>query len=201
MASTRTLTVLRRLDEKRRNQVFQFLRDARLLGVKKSRGDREEADPQETAADDGDPIAVFVGRNMSHINLSGAYLYGANLSGAYLYGANLSRALLYGANLSEAYLYEAMLREANLSGANMYGANLYGANLIGAYMHGANLSRANLMKANLSEANLSGTNLSNVKLLTCEQLRQAMQWEHAYRDEELACGASIPAAPKKKADV
>jgi uncharacterized protein YjbI with pentapeptide repeats len=130
MASAWTLTVLRRIDGKRRNQVLQFLRDARLIGVNKIWADSEEAPALETVVDESDPIAVFAGRNMSDMDLSGA-----DLSHADLRGANLNRANLIGADL-----IRADLRDADLSRAKLSGADLSGADLSGSYLTGADLS-------------------------------------------------------------
>ena len=96
------------------------------------------------------------------VDLSGGALRGLNLEGADLSGADLRRADLRGANLS-------------------------GANLLGARLEGANLFKAIIDGADLSEADLRG-----VQFLQCPQLESARNWESAYRDEDLACGAAIP---------
>ena len=64
----------------------------------------------------GGKRAGLIGTDLSHADLSGAYL-----SGAYLIGTDLSHADLSGADLSGAYL----------SGADLSGADLSGADLIG----------------------------------------------------------------------
>jgi len=192
MASTRTLTVLRRLDVRRRNQVFNFLRDARLLGVKKRTVYTE--DGLIKTIKEKDPISVFAGLNMGSMSLQSANLPLVDLSGVNLIRANLGRADLNRADLSRADLSGADLRWANLSRVDLSWANLSGADL-----RWANLNEANLSKANLSGANLSGANLSRANLvwanlrdadgLTCEQLTKAQSWEHTYRSEVLRCGA------------
>ena len=198
MAFTRTLTALRRLDKKRRNQVFDFLRDARLLGAARLRVvDHKEEGTQSMPKYDADPIAVFAGRNMRCMDLRGADLYGANLSGAYLYSVNLSGAYLKGVNLegtdlTEAKLIEANLEMARLHGANLFRTNLEKANLEAADLEEANLEGANLLRTNLKSAGLRWANLYSISNLTCDQLKTARNWEQADRDKELACGADIP---------
>ncbi len=96
------------------------------------------------------------------VDLSGGALRGLDLEGADLSGADLS---------------DADLRGANLSGANLAGAHLEGSNLFKAIIDGADLN----------EADLRG-----VQFLQCPQLESAHNWQSAYRDEDLACGAAIP---------
>ncbi len=95
-----------------------------------------------------------------------------DLSGAALRGLDLE-----GADLSGADLKDADLRGANLSGANLKGAHLDGANLFNVLIDGADLN----------EADLRG-----VQFLQCPQLVAARNWQSAYRDQDLACGAAIP---------
>ena len=95
-----------------------------------------------------------------------------NLSGGALRGLDLE-----GADLSSADLKDADLRGANLSGANLTAAQLEGTNLFKAIFNGADLK----------EADLRG-----VQFFQCPQLESAHNWQSAYRDEELACGAVIP---------
>jgi flagellar basal body-associated protein FliL len=140
VARARTLTVLSRLDGRRKGSLLQFLYESHLLEKDK-------------------PIVFLHGANLSRADLSEAYLSEADLSGAYLFGAYLSEADLSGANLNGANLFEACLSGAKLSGAKLSGANLSGANLSGANLSGANLSKVDLSEANLSGANLSGANL------------------------------------------
>jgi uncharacterized protein YjbI with pentapeptide repeats len=80
------------------------------------------------------------------------------------------------------------LSAADLSGADLRGASLSGANLVGAGLVGANLFKVMLDGADLKRANLSGA-----QFLHCAQLEAANNWQSAYRDEDLACGAAIPA--------
>ena len=98
--------------------------------------------------------------------------------------------------------YFLKLGMANLKNAYIYGANLQGASLLFSNFEGANLSAANLKNASLKYANLKNTVLDRADLtetvllmaknLTCMQLTKAKNWETAYRNQELSCGASIP---------
>jgi len=96
LARARTLTVLPRLDSRRKGTVVRFLYEANLIKRERVILDLWEAD------------------------LSGADLTGADLRDADLAGTNLHRAALYyakvmGADLREAYLNEAALNYANLT--------------------------------------------------------------------------------------
>jgi len=61
-----------------------------------------------------------------------------------------------------------------------------------ANLSGANLEGANLFKAMLDGADLGGAFLNGAQFLNCAQLVVARNWQSAFRDEALACGASIP---------
>jgi uncharacterized protein YjbI with pentapeptide repeats len=95
---------------------------------------------------------------------------------------DLSRAGLRGLDLSGFDLSEADLRGADLRGTNLSGANLSGARLDG----------ANVFKAVLDGADLAGAFLNGVQFLNCAQLVVTRNWQSAFRDDALACGASIP---------
>jgi uncharacterized protein YjbI with pentapeptide repeats len=95
---------------------------------------------------------------------------------------DLSRAGLRGHDLSGFDLSTADLRDADLRGTNLSGANLSGAHLDG----------ANFFKAVLDCADLSGAFLNGAQFLNCAQLIVAQNWQSAFRDDALACGASIP---------
>ena len=94
-------------------------------------------------------------------------------------------------------LSQAGLRGLDLSGfdvtrADLRGADLRGTNLSQANLSGANLEGANLFKAMLDGADLGGAFLNGAQFLNCAQLVVARNWQSAFRDEVLACGASIP---------
>jgi uncharacterized protein YjbI with pentapeptide repeats len=96
---------------------------------------------------------------------------------------DLSRAGLRGLDLSGFDLSRADLRGADLRGTNLSGANLSDAHLNG----------ANFFKAVLDRADLSGAFLNGAQFLNCAQLIVAQNWQSAFRDDALACGASVPA--------
>jgi len=105
LARARTLTVLRRLDPRRKGEIMQFLLEADLIhGV----GERA-------------PVIKLSRANLLETNLRGEDLGGAilsdtNLSEAHLNRSNLSRADLSRANLVDANLSNANLREASARG-------------------------------------------------------------------------------------
>ena len=95
---------------------------------------------------------------------------------------DLSRAGLRGLDLSGFDLSRADLRGADLRGTNLNGANLSGAHLDG----------ANFFKAVLDGADLAGAFLNGAQFLNCAQLIVTRNWQSAFRDDALACGAVIP---------
>src|SRR5260370_25987827 len=178
VARVRTLTVLPRLDSRRKRSVLQFLYEAGLINRNNPIVDLQGAD--------------FTDAFMYDIDLHGGMLYRVNLSGAHLWEANLSEANLSNASLGvnstilsfdkygepdDMKTYRTYLGGANLSGAilrntDLYGADLSRANLSKAVLDGADLSRANLSEANLNEASLTGANLRGTKV-SPEQLATA----------------------------
>jgi len=95
---------------------------------------------------------------------------------------DLSRAGLRGLDLSGFDLSRADLRGADLRGTNLSGANLSGAHLDG----------ANFFKAVPDSADLAGAFLNGTQFLNCAQLVVTRNWQSAFRDDALACGASMP---------
>jgi uncharacterized protein YjbI with pentapeptide repeats len=154
-ARARTLTVLTRLDGRRKGTVLKFLFESGLIYKHHSRLN------ESGLIESQNPIVILAQAELSGAELSGATLIGAylgevDLSGADLSWASLFKAVLGGANLSKANLSEAWLANAVLPGANLSGANLSGAGLAEAILGGANLTRANLSGADLTHANLAG---------------------------------------------
>src|SRR5919197_2421260 len=95
------------------------------------------------------------------------------------------------------YLSRAALRGLDLSGfdlsrADLQGADLRGTNLSQANLSGAHLEGTNLFKAVLDGADFAGAFLYGAQFLNCAQLAVTRHWESEFRDDELACGASIP---------
>jgi uncharacterized protein YjbI with pentapeptide repeats len=94
--------------------------------------------------------------------------------------------------LSGAGLCGFELANANLAGANLRKCDLRGSNLSGATLAGADLEGADFFRAILDGADLSGANLIGARSLNCWQLEKTRNWQSAFRDPDLACGASIP---------
>ena len=137
IARVRTLTILPRLDAKRKYQVLQFLYESGLIGKDKCIVDLRGADL--TKADltkSNFWNADLSGVDLSHAKLTYVRLNHANLDSADLNSADLSGARLNHANLSEASLIFAHLSEADLSFANLSDASLVGADLIYANLKG-----------------------------------------------------------------
>ena len=94
-------------------------------------------------------------------------------------------------------LSSAALRGLDLSGFDLSRADFRGADLRGAKCCDANLScarmeGANLFKAVLDGADLAGAFLYGAQFLNCAQLIAARNWQSAFRDDALGCGAAIP---------
>src|SRR5712672_387786 len=100
----------------------------------------------------------------------------------FLGAPDLSRAGLRGLDLSGFDLSRADLRGADLRGTKLSGANLSDAHLEG----------ANFFKAVLDGADLAGAFLNGAQFLNCGQLIVSRNWQSAFRDDALACGAPIP---------
>jgi Bacterial extracellular solute-binding proteins, family 5 Middle/Pentapeptide repeats (8 copies) len=80
----------------------------------------------------------------------------------------------------------------DLSRADLRGTDLRGTNLSAANLSGAHLERANFFKAVLDAADLAGVFLNGAQFLNCAQLVVTRNWQSAFRDDALACGAAIP---------
>ncbi len=150
IARVLTLTVLPRLDERRKRRVLDFLYESCLIDT-----------------------------NNCIIDMSKAYLLEANLINADLrradmHGAILSRACLFGANLGEARLSGAILGKTDLSGASLRGANLVGADLIFADLRDADLTNADLTGTNLQGTNLYRAKINNNQLDKVKSLEGAI---------------------------
>jgi uncharacterized protein YjbI with pentapeptide repeats len=181
VARARTLSVLDRVDPKRRRSIFLFLkqakliaggllRDANLSGIDLSR---------EGFADAG----------LSRVNLSGANLRGVNIGGnTDLYGADLTGADLTGAKVGSnagvyrsggpSQVYEGGVSldkiegPVTLSSANLTDATLKDADLTDVVLSDATLKDADLTNATLKNTNLQRANLEGAKV-TREQLAES----------------------------
>ena len=95
-------------------------------------------------------------------------------------------------DLSRAGLRGLDLSGFDLSRADLRGADLRGTQFCDADLSGVHLEGANFFKAVLDRANLAGAFLTGAQFLNCAQLIVARNWQSAFRDETLGCGASIP---------
>jgi uncharacterized protein YjbI with pentapeptide repeats len=95
-------------------------------------------------------------------------------------------------DLSRAGLRGLDLTGFDLSRADLRGADFRGTTFCDADLSGAHLEGANFFKAVLDGANLTGAFLTGAQFLNCAQLVVTRNWQSAFRDEILGCGASIP---------
>jgi hypothetical protein len=166
IARVLTLTILPRLDAKRKYHVLQFLYESKLIENGKSVIDMSGTDLSRAS--------------LSNANLKEADLREANLSGANLSGANLNGADLRLTNLRLANLRSIKLVQADLRSADLHGADLSAGGIILDFPGTASPLKigANLFEANLKETDLSGTNLSGATV-TFEQLYEAKSLQGA----------------------
>jgi uncharacterized protein YjbI with pentapeptide repeats len=97
-----------------------------------------------------------------------------------------------GAGLVSGRLRGLDLSGFDLSRADLRGADLRGTKFCDADLSGAHLEGANFFKAVLDGANLAGAFLNAAQFLNCAQLIVTRNWQSAFRDDALACGAAIP---------
>ena len=94
-------------------------------------------------------------------------------------------------DLSRAGLRGLDLTGFDLSRANLRGADLRGTNLGGADLSGTRLEVRTSSKL-LDGADLAGAYLDGAQFLNCAQLIVTRNWQSAFRDETLSCGAAVP---------
>ena len=95
-------------------------------------------------------------------------------------------------DLSRAALRGLDLTGFDLSRADLSGADLRGTMLCDANLSGARLEGANFFKAVLDGADFAGAYLLGAQFLNCAQLIVTRNWQSAFRDDALACGAAVP---------
>lgn len=118
VARTRTLSVLRGLDGKRKGLLIKFLYESQLISNRKTIIDLYDADLSE---------AYLIVSTLKNINLKGANLKKVDFSFAILDGADLSDTNLLEADFTRANLSNVDLTSAVLGGANFNKTNLNGA--------------------------------------------------------------------------
>ena len=115
IARVRTLTVLRQLDNRRKNYVLSFLRETKLV--------TPEPETNIISFCSADLSRVdFKDVNLSDIDLSKSNLSKADLTGANICKVNLSEANLTGANMSNSNITFSKFNRATLSKANFHKA-------------------------------------------------------------------------------
>lgn len=133
VALLRTVTVLRRLDTTRMQEVINFLQDSHFLS---------------------NEIALLKGARLTEIDLSELKLSLLNLQGADFTGSKMRGIDLSGSNLSEADFTLVDLTGSNLNDADLTDADLSGATLTGAYLSQAKLLNANIGNTTWTDATL-----------------------------------------------
>ncbi len=113
--------------------------------------------------------ADFSGLDLSHVDLSGSYLWkvkmvGTKLEGAILNGADfsetdLTKAIFDGAQMSHVHLTHSCLEEASMQFAILRGSVLWDSNFRGANLKGAILTAAELCDCVFESACLDGAEL------------------------------------------
>jgi uncharacterized protein YjbI with pentapeptide repeats len=221
IARVRTLTVLPRLDGKRKRNLLLFLYDAGLIDSEHQIVDISDADLSE--ADLGWVILCrdkwmidnslnekkikTVTANLSRVDLRNANLIGAILNGVKL-GAGSEAELKWeidttnstnGASLCGAKLVNAKLYKAELGGVDLRGADLSHANLGGAYLMLADHSDANLHGADLSIKSLREDFID--KLAPDEALPDTSKWIGADLSYADLRGANLTDANLWQADL
>jgi uncharacterized protein YjbI with pentapeptide repeats len=145
LARARTLSILDRVDPRRKRTVLQTLYESALIG----RASFAEAPSR--------PIV-----DLRAANLAGALLHNLNLTGVYLPYADLSGADLSESILNRATLDHTDLSNADLNGTLMHRTDLTLANLKGAELTGAGLNGAEVTEKQLEEAkSLQGATMPN----------------------------------------
>ena len=98
-------------------------------------------------------------------------------------------------DLSRAALRALDLSGFDLSRADLRGTDFRGTKCANTDLSGARLEGANLFKAVLDGADLAGAFLFGAQFLNCAQLLVTRNWQSAFRDATLDCGATIPDGP------
>lgn len=155
VARAQTLTILSRLDGKRKGSVLKFLYESRLIEKDSPIVKLQGADLSGAILYD----TKFWKTNIGNSNVSKlADFKRVDLSGANLSGADIRLTDICNANLSDAVLTFADLSVSYLHGTNLARANLKGAILINAILDNANFTRATITEEQLIQAySLKGT--------------------------------------------
>lgn len=133
-----------------------------------------------------------------HISLRGIDLTPPRLAEYWRGEPNGERKFPKGGCSDRVDLHKVELRVAKMEEASLVCADLHHADLRGAQFRKTDFRGAYLEDAKLQGADLKEADLRKTEEINCAQLKQAKNWQGAYRDEALACGAKIP-DPRTKA--
>jgi uncharacterized protein YjbI with pentapeptide repeats len=140
VARTRTLTILRALDGRRKGELIKFLYEAGLINRDKPIINLVEADLREA--------------DLSNTNLRGAYLFGANLEGLNVIILSVEFTGQTTTLIDKKGTRYKQIEDVKFLGTNMKNAVLRGANLQGADLSDSDLSYADLRGADLRKAHI-----------------------------------------------
>ncbi len=178
VARIQTLTVLSRLDGKRKGSVLLFLGESGLI---KSYVHSEQGRIVNLGAAglygadfSGVDVSEIYRPYLGDIDVSYAIFDNAHLTEVHLERSTFEGTRFIGADLSQANLSSGILIFANLSKANLTGANLTQSDLMRAKLEKANLTGADLTDADLSDANLTGAIVTDEQLAKTETLKGAI---------------------------
>lgn len=155
VAHAATLTVLRRLDGRRKAQVVAFLTESLLIATRyPHRGCSSGADCLL------EPKISLEGADLRGMIARGADLSTTNFAGSDLSDAVFDDALLAADSFAGAQLQRASFKGANLELGSFAGSNLKSAVFDGANLHGAALSSTCVTDTSFRQADLSQSNWS-----------------------------------------
>lgn len=177
IARARTLTVLRKLDGKRKGSLLQFLYEAGLI-------------------DKDNCVIQLGGADLRGIDLKGIKLRNSNLG-----NVDLSEADLRMADLSYAFLEDTNLSSASLSGAILVDAFMICADLEKADLREADLREVNLEKADLGEIDMSKTFQLKAKLELGDSNSKKLIYFGDQRYRPYLYGTDLGAVKLHKADL
>ena len=174
IARTLTLSVLRRLDPKRKGIVVRFLDESGLIRGRTIRGPEPKiklagADLRFVVLTSSQRASTSsrqggIGFPLSNASFDGADLRYANFRGALLQYMSFSAADLREADFSTATILDVSFLSADLSGANFSQASIGRSNFENTCLSNARFARAGLFDSNLTAASGHDVDLSHAKL-------------------------------------
>jgi uncharacterized protein YjbI with pentapeptide repeats len=183
VARTLTLTVLPRLDGKRKAVVVKFLSEAGLITPRFDRVPRPTDRAKIVEMWGADLRGIVLHTVFDGVDLEGADMRGADFRGAALVSIDLESADVRGAHFNRAYVEDAEFRDADLrhadfgqahivrssldeacvTHARFHGVRVEDSTLGRAVGHDVDLSRADLGSTDLRSPSLTQLNLSGTK--------------------------------------